>query len=357
MVTKFSASEVRKKYELAQLRITQEKEREEAEERRLASERRRQAKEQALLRASWDAQKYLILNAALDGKHELEVIPPVYFYKELIESSIDVIETGLVAKQITQEEREKYAQVVSDSIRNSEMRIHLLLDKFIENHKKHLLPHYGNIKYMKSSLNEALDEAIESESSIFDGDENLWSSLSSPSEMTRYLPELREITKTIKSYKRILQESNLDPYSVDEIKGPSTELGYGDYFFSNDHKDTDKLFPSQKQNKLKIAWAKEPVNKFLNVSLFSGPGLTWLSSYYGQRLINVIFEAFKDAAEDGENQLTLKFNLTNDGWYFKSAVEYYCCVPDELVDIIEREGFTIIDTTSTEKSYSIKVSW
>lgn len=357
MVAKFSASEARKKSELAQQRIEQEKKREEAEKRRIASERRKQAKEQALLRASWDAQKNLILNAALDGKHELEIEPPVYFYKDLVDSFINVVETGLVPKQITQDEREKYAQVISDSLRNSQKRIYSLLEKFIENHKEHLLPYYGNIKYMKSSLKEALDEAVESESSIFDGDENLWASLKSPSEMARYVPELREITKTIKSYKRTLREANCDPHSVDDVKGPSTELAYGEYLFSDDDKDADKLFPSQKQNKFKIVWEKEPVNKFLNVPLFSGLGLTWLSSYYGQRLICAIFEALKDAAEEGFNQLTLNFNLTNDGWYFKNSVEYHCCVPDELVEIIEREGFDIEETDATENSYKISVRW
>jgi len=35
----------------------------------------------------------------------------------------------------------------------------------------------------------------------------------------------------------------------------------------------------------------------------------------------------------------------------------FCCMPDELVEIIARENFTIDDTTATQKSYAIKVSW
>jgi hypothetical protein len=357
MVTRFSADDARRKTELAQQRIEEENQRAEAERKRIASERRKQAKEQALLEAGWKAQKNLILTAAMDGKHELELAPPVYLYKDLIESFINVVEVGLVPKQLTEAEREQYAQVAYDSLKNLNSRIYSLLDKFIDNHKDHLLSHYGTLKFMKSSLKEALDEAVESESSIFDGDENLWSSLTSPSDMARYVPELREITRTIKSYKKTMAEVNYDPYSVSDIEVKSTELVYGEYCFTNEDMDWDKLMPSKRQNKLKVTWDAEPHSKFLNASLFSGAGLTWLSSSYGQKLISSVFEALKEASEEGKQQLTLRFKLVKDGWYFTDSVDYYCCVPDELVDIIEREGFEIIDTDSTEKSYKITVGW
>lgn len=357
MVTRFSATEARKKSQLALERIEKEKQEVEAEKKLLAEERKKQAKEQAVLKAGWEAQKNLILTAAMDGKHELELAPPVYFYKELLESFISVVETGLVRKQLTEAERDKYAQVTYDSLKNLHGRIYSLLDKFIDNHKEHLLSHYGTLKFMKSSLKEALDEAIESDSSIFDGDENLWSSLSSPTEMARYVPELREITRTIKSYKKIMAEVKHDPYSVSDIKVSSTELVYGEYFFSDEDTHWDKLTPSKRQNKLKVVWEKEPYSKFLNAPLFSGTGLTWLSSHYGQKLLTALFEALKDAAEDGKEQLTLKFKLTKDGWYFSDSVDYFCCVPDELVEIVEREGYEVTDTEATDKKYTITVSW
>ena len=106
MVSRFSASEARKKSELALQRIEEEKQKVEAERKRLADERKKQAKEQALLKTGWEAQKNLILTAAMDGKHELQLAPPVYFYKDLLESFISVVETGLVPKQMTEVERE-----------------------------------------------------------------------------------------------------------------------------------------------------------------------------------------------------------------------------------------------------------
>ena len=357
MVTRFSASEARKKSEIALQRIEEEKQREAAEKKRLADERKKQSKEQALLKARWNTQKILILSAAMDGKHELELAPPLYFYKNLIKSSIFVIETGLIPKKMTEVEKEKYAQVAYDTLKNLHSRIYSLLEKFIDNHKEQLLPHYGTLKFMKSSLKEALEKAIESDSSIFDGDENLWSSLTSPTEMSRYVPELREITRTIKSYKRIMAEVKYDPYSVSDIKISSTELVYGEYFFTDVDRDWDKLMPSKRQNKLKVVWEAEPHSKFLNSSLFSGVGLTWLSSHYGQKLIAALFEALKDAAEGGLEQVTLKFKLSKDGWYFSDSVDYCCCVPDELVDVIKREGYKIVQTESADKKYMITVSW
>jgi hypothetical protein len=357
MVTRFSATEARLQAELAIQRIEEEKQKVEADRKRLADERKKQVKEQALLKTGWKAQKNLILTAAMDGKYELELAPPVYLYKDLLKSFISVVETGLVPKQMTEAEREKYAQVAYDSLKNLHSRIYLLLDKFIDNHKEHLLSHYGTLKFMKSSLKKALDESIESDSSIFDGDQNLWSSLTSPRHMARYVPELREITRTIKSYKKTMAEVKYDPYSVSDIKVSSTELVYGEYFFTDEDSDCDKLTPSQRQNKLKVVWETEPHSKFLNAGLFSGDGLTWLSSHYGQKLITALFEALKDAAEDGKEQLTLKFKLAKDGWYFSDSVDYYCCVPDELVEVIEREGYEINDTEATDKKYTITVSW
>ena len=96
----------------------------------------------------------------------------------------------------------------------------------------------------------------------------------------------------------------------------------------------------------------------MNDPLLSDSGLAWLSSYRGQNLIEEIFHSLSTAAEKGKTQLKLEFSLANDGWLFVvGSKKVFCCMPDEINEIIARENFTIDDTTSTEKSYSIKVSW
>lgn len=96
----------------------------------------------------------------------------------------------------------------------------------------------------------------------------------------------------------------------------------------------------------------------MNDPLLSDSGLAWLATYRGQLLIEAIFESLGEAAEAGKTNLKLDFSLSKDGWYFvRGQKKIYGCMPDELVEIIEKESFTIDDTTSSQKSYSIKVNW
>lgn len=83
-----------------------------------------------------------------------------------------------------------------------------------------------------------------------------------------------------------------------------------------------------------------------------------LSTYRGQNLIEEVFKSLSNAAEMGKSTLKLDFSLSKDGWYFLAeGRKVFSCMPDELVEIISRENFTIDDTISTQKSYAIKVSW
>ena len=132
----------------------------------------------------------------------------------------------------------------------------------------------------------------------------------------------------------------------------------GEYLFSDEDEEIDVIKQSVEGNKLKIRWATEAESTFMNYPLLSDVGLVWLSSYRGQNLIEEIFDSLSSAAEMGKTNLKLDFSLTKDGWSFAvGSRKVYCCMPDELVEIIARENFTIDDTKSTQKSYAIKVSW
>lgn len=84
----------------------------------------------------------------------------------------------------------------------------------------------------------------------------------------------------------------------------------------------------------------------------------WLSSRRGQELLEEIFTCLSEAAGAGKAKLKLNFSISKEGWYFKKSLsKFHSCRPDELVEIIELEGFIVEDTTSTEKNYAISVSW
>jgi hypothetical protein len=80
----------------------------------------------------------------------------------------------------------------------------------------------------------------------------------------------------------------------------------------------------------------------MNAPLLSDTGLAWLSTYRGQSLVEEVFDALSAAAESGKSSTKLDFSLSKDGWYFlASERKIFSCMPDELVDIIARENFSI----------------
>ena len=154
-----------------------------------------------------------------------------------------------------------------------------------------------------------------------------------------------------------MAEVNYNPHHLVDIKVDSTELVYGNYFFTEDDQDVEKLMPSSHQNKLKVVWDAEPQSYFLNGTLLSGPGLTWLASRYGQNLMTALFQTLDNAAQAGHEQIILIFKLSKEGWYFTNGLDYPSCIPGELVGIIEPEGYKIIDTEESDGRYEITVSW
>jgi hypothetical protein len=170
----------------------------------------------------------------------------------------------------------------------------------------------------------------------------------------RYSSYIAKINEKIRKYRLVVDvEAEYIDDDFDEY-----ELITGEYFFSEDDEYFDVLLPSLESNKLKIRWSSEQGSTFMNAPLLSAEGLAWLSSYRGQSLIELVFETLSEAAEQGMSSIKLDFSLTNDGWNFLyKGRKIYCCMPDELVGIIELQNFTIDDSSSKSNSYFIKVSW
>ena len=108
-----------------------------------------------------------------------------------------------------------------------------------------------------------------------------------------------------------------------------------------------------------VMWSQDSVAEFMSEPLFSKHGLNWISDEYGQNLLEAIFDCLKGAASRGKNRTSIMFKLTSHGWYFVNDVGYHypSCMPDDLVEIVEMQGFIVSATSATSRSYTIKVKW
>ena len=346
MVTRFSASEARLKAENAQKTLEVQRKKDDEQKKSLTKER-------ALIKQGFENQKVKVISAAIDGQTEI-VVDSIYLFRELLKFGIEVVEVGLVKKQ--RQTREKIIAWKKGNEIREEILEHF--EVFIDAAKHDLKSYYGGIKRFHFMNYDVLVDIINSNSSgcDFDGDDIYAREV--PYELkSKYVEFIEIINQKIEELKDHNEESDFDEDDDDDDYYDG-QLVTGEYFFSDDDSQVNLLKPSVKGNKLKIQWTSEVGNTFMNDPLLSDSGLAWLSSYRGQKLIEEIFHSLSTAAEKGKTQLKLDFFLTNDGWMFDVGSEkVFCCMPDELVEIIAREEFTIDDTTSTKKSYSIKVSW
>jgi hypothetical protein len=343
MVTRLSASQARLKVEMAKKLIEEQRIREK-------EIKRNQAKERAFLLKGFERQRELIISAAIDGNTEIEV-DSVFLFRELIDSGIEVVERGLVRKQADCQE----TKINPSQLEHLKEEILEQFDKFIDDAKSDLKGYYGGLKRFHKFNYDSLYTVINSERRHIEyGGDYIYIEDVPDNFKEKYRKYLDKINEKIQAYKEYKEDGS------NEIHNYETEddLVEGDYCFSDENEEIDVLKPSVEGNTLKIRWNSEEGSTFMNAPLLSDIGLAWLSTYRGQILIEEVFNALSESAEMGKSSMKLDFSLTKDGWYFHAGGrEIFCCMPDELVDIIARENFTIDDTIATEKTYSIKVSW
>jgi len=345
MVTRFSASEARLKAESAQIFLKEERKRNEELKKSIAKDR-------AYINRGFEQQKLQAISAAIDGKTEL-VVDSIYLFKRLTDRGIQVVEEGLVKKQI-----QKHAKVIDLDVREKikeEILEHF--DTFIDASKRDLKSYYDGLERFHMQNYDALYEVITSDwnGSGFYGD-YVYSEDVPDNLKAKYFDYFEKINDKIKELKDFDEHLGFDEDNDEDYD--DGQLVTGEYCFGDDDVEVDLLTPSVKGNILKIRWAAQEGGTYMNDLLFSDVGLAWLSTSRGQNLIEEIFDSLTSASEMAKTNLNLNFSLTKDGWSFLvGGRKVFCCMPDELVEIIASENFTIDDTTSTQKSYAIKVSW
>lgn len=346
MATRFSASDARKKTELAKQRIEAEK--------KAASETKKElAKKRQAINIGWEKQRLDILLAAIDGKHELKIKSSVYSFRRLVDLGLKVVEKGLVRYQFNGRD----AQADKARLETLHKEILEAFNAFMDASKDDLSEYYGNFSIYYQTLHEELYETINSYfSSDFFGDDVMFNEV--PEKVSNhYSSHFSIISDRIKAFKDFKQIVDFDMEDEDEVD--IDVLVNSEYVFSESDKPAAILNPSKAGNSLRIVWSADLGATHMNDPLFSDDGLAWLAATVGQEFLASVFKSLSLAAEEGKTETTLSFELVHDGWLFKKnrGETIYSCMPDEVVELVALEGFNVADTDSTDTGYKIFVTW
>jgi hypothetical protein len=346
MPPRLSANEVRQISENAQKAIAEEKLKEK-ELQKIA------AKTKSHIKSGYKKQKNSIIAAAIDGDKEIQ-LDTVFLFKDLIQVGLVVRETGSISSRV------KLAESRTDQIKIVEAKDSVMdaFSDFIDESKRDLKDYYFSFKELHENNLEVLLDEMKSNSTHreFGGDE-IYADEVSSSLKKKYQPYIDSVNQKLLIYKKLYFKDKLDQY-LDDEPYEDIDPSEGEYTFTIDDDTAELLKPASEGNFFTIKWDSEVAHKFMNNPIFSKEGLSWLSDFRGNILIESIFEYIVAAAEEGLNYQTLTFSLTNDGWYFnKESREIYCCNPNDLIEIIKNEKYTVLETKSSEKSFTIKVAW
>ncbi len=349
MVTRFTASEARENSELALQKIADEKKTQKAAE--IAK-----AKELAAMEAGWKRQSEALLKSAVDGMKTLRVDDQIFNYQRLISLGFHVFEEGTIEKNVLASNLNSDVQTLDVA----KKRIFKCFDLFIDASKSEVVHNFLDIEDYHATIYSLLLEHINGDYDDFfsnENDDTLMLIITGMDELAgcdldRFKPELSQIEKAIKAYKTLAEQRQDDEFE--------TIKTLGRYEFSDEDHDAPVLIPSEDGNFFVIDWSSNHEDFFLNDPLLSVDGLCWLSGKYGQQLMASIFDTLRIETEKGRHSAVLKFEMFNaEGWFFVDArgMDVYSCIPDEIPILFESDGFSLVDTTSTKKKYTITLSW
>lgn len=346
MTTRISAEEARQRTEHAKKQADLMKQ-------KLESEIKQTQKVNSAVKAGWTRQRKKIIESAMNGSEEIVVEKCVFQYKRLIELDFEVVEIGQVQKRITSEQRQKNIQDWQDLPEQLSRRIDRLLAHFIRDFKKVLLPYYRSLDHLQSSLEDALSAAKDSRSPLFKGDDIIWGRNFPRSNIEKFVPKFKEITQTIKLYRRAREDVACAPFGLEQ----KPDEFQGEYIFDNGDADFEKLVASKNTNSLTIRWGSNPLDGHLNSPIFSGEGVAWIASVAGQDFISAIFKSIEVASSKGATDVTLKFRRSEYGWFFVGEHECCSCAPEELFGVVQVEGYKISAIEFDDDYCRVKLAW
>jgi hypothetical protein len=334
------------------------------------------AKARAQIILGWGNQRGLLIDAAVEGCNRLILKPPIFKYQDLIYLNFNVIERGWVKNQnfeskwleFTQENESRFEELAlndqdyqqAEKLKKINEKLNLFREKFLTFSYKDVQQYYGFSEFTRIVKGEML-KAKESNSSFFHQDHAMWANVPEVQKFkfAKYFSDFNQLIKAYKKFKK----------DYLEIKGPAKFIE-GDYFYSYEDKKAEvisgpALYRDERAaaNIFLVSWEFYLVGfkKFFNGTLFSARGLAWLSMFSGQLLLESVFGVLENTSVKGHSERVLNFRYSTleEGWSFErdSNIFVNSCNPIDLVEIIERKGFVVDSTNTTNDSFTISVTW
>lgn len=342
MVTRFSAADAREKVERAK---------------REAADRRKEAeallKEQLLAQAKikdgWEEQRLKIIDAAVDGA-DFFGAQTIYLPNDLLNLGFQLSERGVIVESIEEKNNAILSEYREDIFRLFEDFIYSIKIDVLFN-REHLLSDFYEPRYqaLSSAVCDEIDKTANLHHVLMEG---------LPGELAKkYTVYVDKIINALNAY--TFYRADLEIQTKSQIKPIEENLVPGERAFNAGDSMERLLVPVHENNEFRVFWHSANQRYCLSEPLFSNEGIFWLSKITGQHLISQIFDALAQSAGNGRRKHGLTFQLEEEGWFFEREKGnlIFSCMPDELVELVERQGFTVYDTQATDHSYRIKVSW
>jgi len=341
-----------------------------AQERRLARlDKEEQKKYRQLLQDGWDKQMVTMIAAAVKGSKSVSLKHPIYYFKILLELDFKVCEVGWVKNQEVVKQNnapnKNELQVRETWLTTLEDGIQELFDSFIEESQSDMSKYYEDSIDYQSKMQDALNESFLEKDPVFDGDHTMWVDV--PDRLrNKYSSHFSHISKAIKYYRRASADPSYRIPQKPTVALP--EFILGEYEFSQEDKPEDILVPEEKSGKsgakanfFKVKWSikSKVAVDFLQEPLFSCQGLVWLSTEYGQQLVESIFSTLQNVSEKGASKAILIFEKNKEGWHFINhrMQRIPSCLPEDISQILSLANYEISDTKTYPAKFSIHVVW
>ena len=324
MATRFSASDARKEAQIVKKSIDQDT--------------RKKTKEHAAIKSGWTLQRKKIISAAIEGNIELSNLNKIYLYRDLLSLGLKVTRCEFNnALFHNKAEEDKLRESTLDSF-----------DEFINKSQDELTPYYKNSNDFFTKNHEELLDSINT-NDTFQGD--LIYFIDVPKNIReKYREYIMDINENINNYWEFKKSIKLEKSNQNLIN---------EYFYTIKDSNQSILNNVKDNCYFKISWSNINYLNCLKNPIFTGPGLSWLSSKQGQKIIEKIFTSLKESAKLGIMNLELNFEFSNnEGWYLKTNNgKIHSCLPEDLIGIVEMEKFKVRKLVSNEQLCSILVNW
>lgn len=335
-----------------------------ADENKKALLKRNEALKIKRLKKLYGNQMRTVLDAALNGKRQIEVDSIIYL-RRLLEKNIAVFEIpykNIINRKLSASEKNIDAEF------NKEL--YKLFIDFENSAGYDLAKFFGSAKNFKNDGFLMLQKAAESiriryiykDLEIFENPFNISLDHYTGVNFDKALVTKHScLAKNIndKIYARGIAIEKFNEASPDNPFDWNQEIEDVDYEF--DYKDADEndiqIFPTSSKHALIINWDSEDEIILLDQCLFSKDGLLWLTSEKGEGFKQTLFNHIKKDAKKGFGESILKLKFINLMWIIDLDDQVHCFNPINTIKFLLAMDFKAVLIKATKNAAEIKISW